>query len=410
MAANADYSNLLWPGLIGVGGTMLGLPPQIAAGLAGVFREEGAISSANAGNEARWNAALGLHGYDPSTGQTGAPRNAYDIINAANAAGGGPQALNNAANANNYGIGGRLQSSLANDRMLGQQGYGSLTNAMVRGYDTLGKNTANAYQGLGNAFTGFGSQLGGYGDNLANALRTGYQGLGSGYAQRESDVLGRIQGLGATERANINEQYDSAANASDAALRARGLGASTLLSGARTQAERGRSRALGSLNESLRAQEANAISGMRGEQLAAQERGLQGVTNLGESNLGRMYGIGMAGLGAQERGIGIGTDIGQAKLGAYGTGENARINFLLGNSADSRNADTWATGQITSLLGARNDIVPNTNAWPALGQSIGNYMQTQAIKNSQPSGWDSFIGGAAGGLGQAAGTIPFLFI
>jgi hypothetical protein len=303
----------------------------------------------------------------------------------------------------------RTMDSLGADRAMGERDLASLRNATLRGYDKEIGRAADAYAGLGNQFMGLERRLGAQGNQIASALGRGYGDLGGGYAQREADVLGRIQGLGATERANINEQYDSAAAANDAALRSRGLGASSLIGGARTQSERGRSRALGALGESLRAQEAGAIGQLRGEALSAQERGLQGVANAGQANLGRMANVGLTGLGAAERGIGTGIDLGLGKLSSFGSGELGRINFLLGNSANQRASDAGITGDAMNLLASYQPQIPNTNAWGNWGSVRAAEAQADAYKDAQPEWYEGLLGGVGQGVGTlvGSGTTPW---
>jgi hypothetical protein len=418
---NQGLQNGLVYGLGGLAGMALGLPFGMndIMSLFQVGQEQDALGQVNADIERRFGQSQGLMGFNPTTG-TFQPQRADSVTSSVPFGAGSFSATLTPVSENGVpvepqyipgteGLYGRTMDSLGADRAMGERDLASLRNATLRGYDKEIGRAADAYAGLGNQFMGLERRLGAQGNQIASALGRGYGDLGGGYAQREADVLGRIQGLGATERANINEQYDSAAAANDAALRSRGLGASSLIGGARTQSERGRSRALGALGESLRAQEAGAIGQLRGEALSAQERGLQGVANAGQANLGRMANVGLTGLGAAERGIGTGIDLGLGKLSSFGSGELGRINFLLGNSANQRASDAGITGDAMNLLASYQPQIPNTNAWGNWGSVRAAEAQADAYKDAQPEWYEGLLGGVGQGVGTlvGSGTTPW---
>lgn len=156
-----------------------------------------------------------------------------------------------------------------------------------------------------------------------------HQRQAAGYKQLYGDAMGDVEGLGQTERMDLEERYRQAQGQSTQNLASRGLGNSTI----RSQQERGidfdRARAGIALQDTL-ARERLDVRGRFGmaEQQAAERRDAQnreqqnliGTTRAGFEQRIREFGAGQElgaygdSLAAQERGIGRNTALGQDQL------------------------------------------------------------------------------------------------
>jgi hypothetical protein len=283
---------------------------------------------------------------------------------------------------------------------------------------------------------GLSDQIGQTYSGLGALSGAGYGGLGRGYSGRERDVMGLIGDRGQAAMARTNRDFDRRLEDDKAYLNRMGLGATTIPMNRSSAIEESRQLQLADIDESTRGQLGSALSGLRGDTLAARERGLMNQLGLGErglaasvgqgnvninnmlglgqnqlnslANLGSMginarMGIGLQGLGANERGIASRTALQRDRLGTYSQNEQNRINFLLGNSAEGRAADEGSIANMVNLLGSMSDIVPNTNAWGNMGNIFSTRMQAQAARDAQPSGFDQFLGNFGQGAGQGLG-------
>jgi hypothetical protein len=300
----------------------------------------------------------------------------------------------------NYGDSKQLQNLLGilgNQTDYGNKVMGDMTVSGAKQYSHLMDSTRNRLGGL----------LGGYGDlqrgtdlrggALEGRLGAGYDALGQGYGQRESDVMGLLAGMGNTERMDLNEYLSNTADANQAGLRARGLGSSTLTANTRTADNRAALRERGALEERLRTQQAGTLAGLRGDTLSATERGLGAATGLAASNLDRYENIGMSGLGAQERG--------NAMLGAV---QEAGTQNYLGNLGAQAN---FNLGQYGQELGMTGQNYANQLGWlqnlqhqgPGVNNAINGFINYNAAMNApqpqQGEWYDPIFQGAGYGLG-----------
>lgn len=99
-----------------------------------------------------------------------------------------------------------------------------------------------------------------------------FQDILTGYRERYDRNIGRLEGMGETERARINKSYDQAFQGGVQDLVSSGLANSTLKSNLRTGIEAGRAEAQGALDERLREQMFRADAQLSGDKLAYQER------------------------------------------------------------------------------------------------------------------------------------------
>jgi hypothetical protein len=169
-----------------------------------------------------------------------------------------------------FGTQGRLGEGLQG---MFDRGAGTLTGAAKGREDrVLGELGRRGEQSLGDWGRRTGQVFGDY-DSRAQSLKD----YGTDRYQRG---LANLEGMGNQARKNINEQYDNSAGTLQAQLQSRGLGNSTLLSGAMTANERERSRATGELDESIRQQRLNTDASLSGDVLNLTNQLFGNRTNL----------------------------------------------------------------------------------------------------------------------------------
>lgn len=132
-------------------------------------------------------------------------------------------------------------------------------------------------------------------DKAENLRR--YNNLLQGYQDRYNRGLANLEGQGAQQKRDINKQYDSLAAANQQSLVSRGLGNSTLVNNAATSNLRGRTDAVGRLEDALRAQRLALDAQLSGDILGVIERRNDEGPDLGLL-AALQKGIGQAGGGA----------------------------------------------------------------------------------------------------------------
>lgn len=194
------------------------------------------------------------------------------------------------------------------------------------------------------------------------------------YKQRWTDAMAHLNGSGAQERTDINANFNNQKSGAVADLTSRGLGGTTATTGAQGAIERGRSDALGGLNQRLNDQWINTNSQLSGDYLNA----YQGLWGNKVNAALQGYNIGQTGLNNQ-------TNLLQNLYGANSDQLFTNLN--------------WLTGQVNPY--------PNQGTNLQLQQSLGSGMAPSVHYPSQSSGSGFGMGLAQGGIG-AAGTVGTL--
>lgn len=94
----------------------------------------------------------------------------------------------------------------------------------------------------------------------------------AGYGARHQRGLDNLRGMGDQARRNINEQFNVNASNIGQSLASRGLGNTTIRQSMATGNERERARAIGELDESIRAQRLNTDASLWGDSLGARQQ------------------------------------------------------------------------------------------------------------------------------------------
>lgn len=224
------------------------------------------------------------------------------------------------------------------------------------------------------------------GGSFNRSLSSRNASIDRGYDQREADVMSLLDNMGAEDRERIIQAGKEAGAANAARLRTMGMTSTTLnpLEGARRETNR----QLEGLDESLRAQKAGAISGLRGDKLSAQEAAQR-------AREAYDYSFVTGGMGARERAI-------NAALDRYGSGEANLANYYANQGNAALNTYLGTSGDYLNFLAGRNDVPPDSNAWLNMANQFG---QNSVSQPSPPSGLASFFGSAAGGVGQGIGMM-----
>ena len=207
---------------------------------------------------------------------------------------------------------------------------------------------------------------------LADILSTGQEGFGQltqGYQDRYKRGMSMLEGMGNQERRDINTNYDNlGAQTHDYGV-GRGLSGTTVMPGLQRGVARGRSDALGRLDETLRQQQIGLDTQLSGDYLGA-----MGAANAFDIN-----------------------QMGQ-NFGAYGQVEGSRL------------APQYdLTNQMLGWIGGRNDVAPAEspflNTQMTLGQGAGPAYS--APEQSNAGLWSSLIGGGTtlGGAGIVASAL-----
>ena len=99
-----------------------------------------------------------------------------------------------------------------------------------------------------------------------------YQDILSGYDQRKGDVLGLVEGMGDTAKAGLYDRYRSAEATGQQDMVSRGLTGTTVKPAMERGYRRDYEQGLGSINESLRSQQANLTGNLDMDRLQFMER------------------------------------------------------------------------------------------------------------------------------------------
>lgn len=113
-----------------------------------------------------------------------------------------------------------------------------------------------------------------------------YDQIASGYSGLNADVQQRIQGIDASERARIREQYAQSSGAANQRLISSGLGNSTVASAVQRGVESDRARADLALTNQTAGLSAGYAANLGGAGLAAQQQGAQQLGSLGSQYMG----------------------------------------------------------------------------------------------------------------------------
>lgn len=175
------------------------------------------------------------------------------------------------------------------------QRYNQALGPISQGYNQLGQNLAGQGQNIIGAAAG-----------RVGAGQQGYQNLIGGLQGRQSQALGYLQGQGAQEREDINQQFNEAQARYGQQLQASGFAGSTVGAPGIGSIERARSGALGASGERFNQQTLNTFLGTSGDIFGAQQAGIGFGAGLsgdylntlaGQQQFGGNYGL--AALGAQ---------------------------------------------------------------------------------------------------------------
>lgn len=299
-------------------------------------------------------------------------------------------------------LGSQLSDILGQQTAYGNKVLGDLNVSGLKMYTDLFNRTGDRNAALQDTYSGLSRAAATGGAQLGNQLRGGYDALGRGFGQRESDVMGLLSGMGATERADLTEYLNNQAAANQANLSARGLGSSTLTANQANADARTRSRELGALEERLRTQQAGTLAGLRGDTLLAQERGMGAQTALGSTNLDRMANLGLAGAGAQERGQNMLGSVQEAGIQNYLGGLGRQYGFGLDQYGRQMDLASQTAAQQLGWLQSLNSQGPSVDA--AFG-SLLNYLGARnAPQPQQPNFFESLAPGIGGGIGTGLGA------
>ncbi len=196
---------------------------------------------------------------------------------------------------------------------------------------------------------------------LADMLATGQQGFADitqGFQDRYTRGMSMLEGMGAQERADINTQYDNLRSATHDQGVGRGLSGTSVMPSLQRGVARGRSDALGRMDERMRQQQIGLDAQLSGDWLGA----------MGASN---MFDVNQMG----------------ANFGGYGQVEQGRM------------APQWnLTQQMLNLITGRNDVGPDQGLHSQTQYNLG---EGAAPAYEAPSGGS---GGAWGAAGIGAGS------
>jgi len=201
-----------------------------------------------------------------------------------------------------------------------------------QGWNQLGGQLGQQGQGI----TDFAGQRAQQGNQAYGNLTGGYQG-------RMNTAMGMLQGAGAQERTDINRQFDQLGQEGMADMVSRGLRGSNIAQGVQGNVERNRSDALGGLNERMLQQQYGAYTGLSGDMLGAQERGIGFGAGLSGDQMNAMYN--------QQQTMG---QFGQNRLGAMGNMAAGGLGYMDAARAASTQASLmphqWAMDQNAQQL------------------------------------------------------------
>lgn len=153
--------------------------------------------------------------------------------------------------------------------------------------------------------------------NAANEGR--YQQLLTGYGDRQSDILGRLDNYGAQQKIDVGQRYDQARASADQDLTNRGLGNTTVRSTRRQGLGQAETQDLARLNESLNIEELGYRERLSADPLGVIERRTDVTPSLADvSNLALQLGRGSANTFAMQ---------GLGALTQYGGGASPLGNF-----------------------------------------------------------------------------------
>lgn len=311
---------------------------------------------AKGANLERYEQGLGLLGYNPNTGVIGSDT---------------PYS--------------QLQADLSN---LGDLTMRGLREERDRGYDALSTLTT---QNLGTLRQNASENARQYA-NFANDLAQGYQ-------DRYDTGIGMLEGWGDQERRDLQRDFDTALEADQANLRARGLGSSTITSTAQLGNQRERSEAMARLNERLNRERLGVHERLSGDLLGSQER---------VGQLGHQYGREDRGaitdyrVGGRER---LENYLQNANQGILGVGERYGQQGLGMQQQQINNILSWISG--------REDPYPSQYGWGALANAMQGGRGGGGGGGGGNDAWMGLAGttapywapAAASGVGAAAGGI-----
>lgn len=247
------------------------------------------------------------------------------------------------------------------------QGYGNLRNDAMGNYNAGSNRVDYGYDSLAG--------------NVGNMVSGGYGDLRGQYGDRTNRAMSYLEGSGAQQRADIDERFQGIGSQLEADLVGRGLNSSTVLGSTRRGVERERSAEQRRLEEGLRREYLDAYGTFSGQDLAAQERGIN-------EGAGYASSIGMAGLGARERmnqeGLRNNALLTEAMLNAQERGgvrtlgyDTESVNSFSDALRQFQNQrasyDMYGTGALTDLIGQRSDVAPQMNPYLYAQQAFQNY-------------------------------------
>jgi len=207
-------------------------------------------------------------------------------------------------------------------------------------YGQAGPRWQQAMQPIQQGWGRLGGQLAGQGQGIlglagqrAQQGQQAYGGLLGGWQGLTGQAMGALQGAGAQERQDINRQFNQLQGGAMSDLVSRGLRGSTIAPGVSAGIERERAGALGGLNERLLQQRLGLMTGLGGQALGAQERGIgfgagltadqmnamanqQAMTGqFGQNRLGALGGMAQGGLGYMDAARAASMQAGMLPLG-----------------------------------------------------------------------------------------------
>lgn len=247
-----------------------------------------------------------------------------------------------------------------------QQGWGDLTTGLISSY---GRERAGVQQGWG---------------DLASTM-------GQGYADRYTKGMGMIEGAGAQQRKDIEQDYANRGAGISQDMVSRGLTGTTIMPSLQTGLEREKQASLGGLEESLLQQRVGTHGWLSGEQLGSQQAlgtmGMQSQEGWGQGYQGLLSQLGTTGFN-------LGQQTNQQLLGQLGGYHQA----LGGGNQQYYN-------QMLQMLGGIEHAYPDQGLYAQSMQGLGYGAGPYAQAPSATSPWMSFgVPAAAGAGGAAAGT------
>lgn len=367
--------------------SLLGIPAAAAA------QREATNANREVTNEAAGFAdawAGGALNYDDKLGPHGTPHFSYN----------GPQDINQ-----RFDI---LRDAMRGNQMAGLADFNNMAGSIVGRMNQLSSNILGDFANVGKQRT---DTLNAEQAGLLSSFDQGAGDLLTAALNRQQEGMGILEGMGEQSRKNINRQFDAAQSRNLQEMQARGLGDSTLLSGARTATERERAGALGDLDESLRGQRFDAFSSLSGDVMNtrganfANRMGLLGTQS--DQRLGLSDALATGGFDLRS---GFRTDLANT-MNQFDTD---RFNMGQQNRTDLYNLTANQQGQIlannqNAANRAYELITGITNAYPStdpfqfgqqmgLGYGANQYAVAQEnYLNRMSSPWNQIFGPALGG-------------